>query len=117
MAPSLEPVAELSPLPKADGSASFSYGGYSVTAAVAGPIEAPRREEQAFEAFVDVVVRPAAGTGGMYAGHPRPKLSTPLYHSSLFFSVCVHRDCLKHMKHQAPLSASSNLFYRLRFDN
>ncbi|KJZ72663.1 hypothetical protein HIM_08022 [Hirsutella minnesotensis 3608] len=65
MAPFIsEPTAELSHLPKADGSATFSYHGFVVTAAVNGPIEAPRRDENAFEALVDVVVRPAAGVGG-----------------------------------------------------
>ncbi|KAG6011436.1 hypothetical protein E4U43_008302 [Claviceps pusilla] len=58
------PLAELAPLPKADGSASFSHCGYAVTAAVNGPIEAPRRDENPFEALIDVVVRPAAGVGG-----------------------------------------------------
>ncbi|KAM0437693.1 hypothetical protein ACHAPT_002058 [Fusarium lateritium] len=64
MAPSAEPTAELSHLPKADGSATFSYGGYAVIAAVNGPVEAQRRDENAFEALVDVIVRPAAGVGG-----------------------------------------------------
>ncbi|KAF7563516.1 hypothetical protein G7046_g635 [Stylonectria norvegica] len=64
MAPFAEPTAELSHLPKADGSATFSYGGYAVVAAVNGPVEAQRREENAFEALVDVIVRPAAGVGG-----------------------------------------------------
>lgn len=64
MSPSAQPVAELSLLPKSDGSATFSYDGYTVTAAVNGPIEAQRRDENAFEALVDVNVRPAAGVGG-----------------------------------------------------
>ncbi|KAM0564089.1 hypothetical protein ACHAPJ_000298 [Fusarium lateritium] len=64
MAPSAEPAAELSHLAKADGSATFSYGGYAVIAAVNGPVEAQRRDENAFEALVDVIVRPAAGVGG-----------------------------------------------------
>ncbi|OAA73190.1 ribosomal protein S5 domain 2-type fold domain containing protein [Cordyceps fumosorosea ARSEF 2679] len=64
MAPSAEPRAELAPLPKADGSATYSYGGYTVTSAVNGPIEAGRRDENPFEAIVDVNVRPAAGVGG-----------------------------------------------------
>jgi len=64
MAPSAEPTAELSQLPKADGSATFSYSGYTVTAAVNGPLEAPRRDENPFEALVEVIVRPAAGVGG-----------------------------------------------------
>lgn len=65
--PSALPAADLAPLPKADGSASFAHLGYTVTAAVNGPIEAPRRDENAFEALVDVNVRPAAGVGGKIA--------------------------------------------------
>ncbi|KOS16729.1 Exosome complex component RRP46 [Escovopsis weberi] len=66
MAPSATaaPAAELSHLPKADGSAIFSHGGYSVTASVNGPLEAGRRDENPFQAVVDVNVRPAAGVGG-----------------------------------------------------
>ncbi|CAM1507061.1 Fc.00g067020.m01.CDS01 [Cosmosporella sp. VM-42] len=64
MSPSTEPTAQLSHLPKADGSATFSYGGYAVVASVNGPVEAQRRDENAFEALVDVIVRPAAGVGG-----------------------------------------------------
>ncbi|TWU77925.1 exosome non-catalytic core subunit rrp46 [Metarhizium rileyi] len=59
-----EPLAQLFNLPKADGSVAFSYCGFAVTAAVNGPIEAPRRDENPFEALLDVVVRPAAGVGG-----------------------------------------------------
>ncbi|KAH7163293.1 hypothetical protein B0J13DRAFT_634533 [Dactylonectria estremocensis] len=68
MAPSTVPAAELSHLPKADGSATFSYRGYSVIAAVNGPVEAQRRDENAFEALVDVIVRPAAGVGASSVG-------------------------------------------------
>jgi exosome complex component RRP46 len=64
MAPSAEPTAELSHLPRADGSATFSHAGYTVVAVVNGPVEAQRRDEHAFEALVDVIVRPAAGVGG-----------------------------------------------------
>ncbi|KHN95323.1 Ribosomal protein S5 domain 2-type fold protein [Metarhizium album ARSEF 1941] len=64
MTASSDPLAKLSDLPNADGSATFSYCGYAVTAAVNGPIEAPRRDENPFEALIDVVVRPAAGVGG-----------------------------------------------------
>lgn len=64
MTASSEPLAQLSNLPNADGSATFSNCGYAVTAAVNGPIEAPRRDENPFEALIDVVVRPAAGVGG-----------------------------------------------------
>jgi exosome complex component RRP46 len=55
----------LLPLRRADGSASWSDGQYSVLAAVNGPIEVQRRDELAEEAAIDVVVRPAAGVGGM----------------------------------------------------
>ena len=65
MSPSALPAAELSNLTKSDGSATFSYQGYTVTTAVNGPVEAQRRDEHAFEALVDVNVRPAAGVGGM----------------------------------------------------
>lgn len=64
MPPSATPAAELSQLSKADGSATFSCHGYTVTSAVNGPVEAQRRDENAFEALVDVNVRPAAGVGG-----------------------------------------------------
>lgn len=60
------PMADttLSPLHRADGSATYSKNGYSVVAAVNGPIEVQRRDELPEEAAVDVVVRPAAGVGG-----------------------------------------------------
>ncbi|PSR92069.1 ribosomal protein S5 domain 2-type protein [Coniella lustricola] len=63
------PLAALSPLPKADGSATYSYAGYTVTASVNGPIEAQRRDENPYEALVDVVVRPASGVGGTRERH------------------------------------------------
>ena len=56
----------LSPLHRADGSATYSHNGYSVIAAVNGPIEVQRRDELPEEATVDVTVRPAAGVGGKY---------------------------------------------------
>lgn len=62
------PEALLSHLHSADGSATFSYAGYTIVGAVNGPIEAQRRDELPEEALVDVVVRPAAGVGGNY--HP-----------------------------------------------
>ncbi|KAJ4163326.1 hypothetical protein LMH87_005062 [Akanthomyces muscarius] len=69
MAPIAEPRAELAPLPKADGSATYSYSGYTVTSAVNGPIEAQRRDENPFEALIDVNIRPAAGVGGTAERH------------------------------------------------
>lgn len=59
-----EPEARLSHLQSADGSATFSYAGYTIIGAVNGPIEVQRRDELPEEAVVDVVVRPAAGVGG-----------------------------------------------------
>jgi exosome complex component RRP46 len=58
------PEANLGTLQRADGSATFRYAGYTVTASVNGPIEAARRDEHPYKAHVDVIVRPAAGTGG-----------------------------------------------------
>lgn len=55
----------LSTLHRADGSAAYANSGYSVIAAVNGPIEVQRRDELPEEAAVDVVVRPAAGVGGL----------------------------------------------------
>lgn len=63
-ASSLQPETVLSPLPKADGSATYSYAGYSITASANGPIEAQRKDEDPYEAVVDVLVRPASGVGG-----------------------------------------------------
>ena len=54
----------LSPLHRADGSATFTSNGYSVIAAVSGPIEVQRRDELPEEAAIDVAIRPAAGVGG-----------------------------------------------------
>lgn len=62
----------LSPLHRADGSASFTSYGYSVIAAVNGPIEVQRRDELPEEAAIDVAIRPAAGVGGKdrcYSSH------------------------------------------------
>ena len=56
----------LLPLQRADGSASYSWNGYSVLAAVNGPIDIQRRDELPEEAAVDVIVRPATGVGGNY---------------------------------------------------
>lgn len=57
------PSAQLSELHRADGSATFSSGGYTVIAAVNGPIEVQRRDELPEEAAIEVNVRPAAGIG------------------------------------------------------
>ncbi|KAI1481645.1 hypothetical protein F4774DRAFT_17303 [Daldinia eschscholtzii] len=64
-----EPEALLSHLQNADGSATFSFSGYTVVGAVNGPIEVQRRDELPEEAAVDVIVRPAAGVGGTRERH------------------------------------------------
>lgn len=64
MTVSAQPEVALSPLPKADGSATYSYAGYNITASANGPIEAQRRDEHPYEAHVDILVRPASGVGG-----------------------------------------------------
>ena len=56
--------ATLSPLYRADGSATYTNNGFSVIASVNGPIEVQRRDELPEEAAIDVAVRPAAGVGG-----------------------------------------------------
>lgn len=56
----------LSPLNRADGSATYAKNGYTVIAAVNGPIEVQRRDELPEEAAIDVTVRPATGVGGKY---------------------------------------------------
>jgi exosome complex component RRP46 len=67
MTASTEPAATLPPLHRADGSAMFSQDGYTVIGAVNGPIEVTRRDELPEESAVDVIVRPAAGAGGMWS--------------------------------------------------
>ncbi|KAI1764793.1 hypothetical protein GGR53DRAFT_466038 [Hypoxylon sp. FL1150] len=64
-----KPEALLSHLQNADGSATFSYAGYTVVGAVNGPIEVQRKDEIPEEAAVDVIVRPAAGVGGTRERH------------------------------------------------
>jgi len=60
------PQTTLSPLSRADGSATFSQSGYTVIAAVNGPIEVQRRDELPEEAAIEVNIRPAIGVGSMY---------------------------------------------------
>lgn len=101
MALSAGPTVELASLSKADGSTTYSYQGYTVTSAVNGPIEAARREESAYEAQVDVIVRPSAGVGGKNALE-RP-LSPRTSCGRIFSNETV----------QARLSDSSRRSYRL----
>lgn len=59
------PSAHLSYLHRADGSATYTQGGYSVIGAVNGPIEVQRRDELPEEAAIEVNVRPSVGVGSM----------------------------------------------------
>ncbi|KAH6651094.1 hypothetical protein F5144DRAFT_589402 [Chaetomium tenue] len=72
------PKAALGVLPRSDGSAKYSHAGYTLTASVNGPIEAQRRDEHAYEAHVEVIVRPAAGVGGTRERHLESLLQSSL---------------------------------------
>ena len=61
------PAAALSPLHRADGSATYSADGYTVVGAVNGPVEVQRRDELPNEAALEVNIRPASGVGSMRA--------------------------------------------------
>lgn len=63
----IAPAVQFSSLHGADGSATFSSGGYTVTAAVNGPIEVQRRDELPEDAAIEVNVRPASGVGSKFA--------------------------------------------------
>lgn len=54
----------LNPLPRADGSATYSFNGFTIIGGVNGPVEVQRRDELPEEAAIDVVVRPATDVGG-----------------------------------------------------
>jgi exosome complex component RRP46 len=60
----MENQVALHPLRRADGSALFSDGLYTVIGGVNGPIEVQRRDEIPDEAAIEVNIRPAAGVGG-----------------------------------------------------
>ncbi|KAL2270908.1 hypothetical protein VTJ83DRAFT_279 [Remersonia thermophila] len=78
MTVSSAPEVAFGVLPRADGSARYSHAGYTVLASVNGPIEAQRRDEHAYEAHVDVIVRPAAGVGGTRERHLEAILQSSL---------------------------------------
>lgn len=61
-----EPTAttSLNTLYRADGSATYSCNGFTVIGGVNGPVEVQRRDELPEEAAIDVIVRPATGSGG-----------------------------------------------------
>jgi len=60
------PSADVSVLHRADGSARYSAAGYTVVAAVNGPIEVTRRDELPQHAALEVNVRPSIGVGSEY---------------------------------------------------
>jgi hypothetical protein len=57
------PSADISVLHRADGSAQYSAAGYTVVAAVNGPLEVGRRDELPQHAALEVIVRPSVGVG------------------------------------------------------
>ncbi|KAL1297216.1 hypothetical protein AAFC00_004782 [Neodothiora populina] len=74
------PTAQLSQLHRADGSATYSSGGYTVIAAVNGPIEVQRRDELPEEAAIEVNVRPASGVGSPKERHLESIVLSTLRH-------------------------------------
>ncbi|KAI1431659.1 hypothetical protein GGR50DRAFT_54891 [Xylaria sp. CBS 124048] len=78
MTAATEPEALLAHLHKVDGSATYSYAGYTVVGAVNGPLEVQKRDELPEEAFIDVNVRPVAGIGGVRERHLESLLQSTL---------------------------------------
>jgi exosome complex component RRP46 len=78
--------AELSILHRADGSAQYSAAGYTVIAAVNGPIQVQRRDELPQHAALEVNVRPAVGLGS-----PKERHLESLIHSTLRHIVLTHQ--------------------------
>ena len=58
------PNITLSPLDRADGSASYSNNGYTIIGGINGPVEVQRRDELPEEAAIEVNIRPASGVAG-----------------------------------------------------
>ncbi|KAI4749347.1 hypothetical protein E4T50_00467 [Aureobasidium sp. EXF-12298] len=79
------PSANVSILHRADGSARYSAAGYTVVAAVNGPIEVTRRDELPQHAALEVNVRPAVGVGS-----PKERHLESLIHSTLRDIVLSH---------------------------
>jgi ribonuclease PH len=61
--------ASLTLLPRADGSATFTAGRITVIASVSGPMEVKSRDELPDQTFIEIIVRPAVGVGGVYSLH------------------------------------------------
>ncbi|KAL9129005.1 MAG: hypothetical protein Q9217_002439 [Psora testacea] len=74
----VSPTGTLSPLDRADGSASYSRNGYSVIGGVNGPVEVQRRDELPEEAAIDVAIRPVSGVAGVRERHLESVLQNTL---------------------------------------
>lgn len=81
-----QPEVVWSALPAADGSAQYEHEGYSILAAVNGPLEVQRRDEIPNEAFLEVNVREARGGGGAYSKDQASPLTAD--GRRLIFDVC-----------------------------
>lgn len=79
------PQTSTSQLSRADGSATYMDGLYSILAAVNGPVEVSRRDELPEEATLEVNIRPGSGVGG-----PRERWLESVLHSLLRSVVLVH---------------------------
>ncbi|MCJ1470663.1 exosome non-catalytic core subunit rrp46 [Pseudocyphellaria aurata] len=75
------PSTILAPLDRADGSAAYSYNGFSIIGGINGPVEVQRRDELPEEAAIDVVVRPIAGVGGIRERHLESIIERTLRHT------------------------------------
>ncbi|KAF2746097.1 hypothetical protein M011DRAFT_478483 [Sporormia fimetaria CBS 119925] len=74
----MAPEVLLSPLHRADGSATYTQNGYSIIGAVNGPIEVLRKDELPSEATLEVHVRPAVGVGSPKERHLETLLTSTL---------------------------------------
>lgn len=77
--------ADLHPLHRADGSATYTSSLTTILAAVNGPVEVTRRDEIPDAAAIEVNVRPSSGIGG-----PRERWLESVIASTLRSVVLVH---------------------------
>lgn len=90
------PSADVSILHRADGSARYSAAGYTVVAAVNGPIEVQRRDELPQHTALEVNVRPAVGVGSEYQPVPDLYISDLTWHSQVLKNVISNRSFTRH---------------------
>jgi len=92
--------ASLSTLKRANGSATYSQGGYKIICAVNGPIEVQRRDEIPDQAAIEVNVRPVSGVGGLsipfslLSYHLNISILIPFYSTVLFHDIPARRKNL-----------------------